>query len=195
MEGTVVELSADRVAKIWHGRSRADLAALVRFSTALDAGGLPVPTPVVFELLADDDLVITVERRLSGRPLADRPHPQPPLVDAEGVRLLGDVLQGFSQVVLSADLAALPILPGDRPFDATAPFPVALADLAERRFQASPELLRRAVDIDGMVAPVLSRLRALPPTGRPAVLHGDLIPANTSWSRTAASVPFSTSAS
>ncbi|MET1004316.1 MAG: phosphotransferase [Propionibacteriaceae bacterium] len=178
MEGTVVEVSADRVAKIWHGRSRADVDALVRFSAALDDQAPPFTTPRVFELLEEDDLVITIERRLHGQPLADRPHPDPPLVDAHAICLLGDVLAGLSDVTISPDLAGLPILPGERPFDGPAPFPLALAALVERRFKASPEGLRREMAVDDLVAPLAGRLRDLPPTGRTAVLHGDLIPAN-----------------
>jgi hypothetical protein len=70
MEGTVVDLSGGEVAKIWHGRSRADLDALVCFGAALDTGSPPFATPRILELLEDDDLLISIERKVDGEPLA-----------------------------------------------------------------------------------------------------------------------------
>jgi phosphotransferase family enzyme len=178
MEGTVVDLSPDEVAKIWHGRSRADIDALVRFGQALDAATLPFALPQVLELLEDDDLVVTIERKVHGRPLRPDRIPAPPPIDADAVRLMGDVLEGLSQLAISPGLAALPILPGDRPFDAAGSFPTSLADLVERRFRVLPDPLRREVDdIDTLVPAIAGGLRKLP--SDPAVLiHGDLIPAN-----------------
>ena len=179
MEGTVVDLSSDEVAKIWHGRSREDLHALATFGLALEEASLPFETPQVLELLEDDGLVVTIERKVRGQPLASRPDPTPPQADARTMDLLGDVLEGLSQIGVSPGLAALPILPGDRPFDWRRPFPESLADLVERRFQRSPDLLRRVVgDVDHLVAGVAAGLRALPQSRPSALLHGDLIPAN-----------------
>lgn len=179
MEGTVINLSDDQVAKIWHGRSRGDVDLLKRFGAALEEGALPFRTPRVLELLQDGDLVISIERKVHGRSLAARPDPAPPLVDAEATLLLGEVLEGLTQVTISPDLAALPILPGDQPFDWLGSFSDSLADLVERRFQASPELLRHALtDSDALVAAIAARLRALSQSLPAAVLHGDLTPAN-----------------
>ena len=116
MEGTVVDLSADAVAKVWHGRSRGDIQALARFGSALAAASLPFSAGHVIEVLEDDELIITVERKVCGHPLRPDGKPAPPLVGADEIRLMGDVLEGLSGAVVSSGLASLPILPGDRPF-------------------------------------------------------------------------------
>lgn len=178
MEGTVLGLSTKAVAKVWHGRSRSDVHALRRFGTALGAASLAVGVPQVLELLEDGDLLITIECRVPGEPLRSDGTPAPPLADSEDVRLLGDALDVLASATVSPDLASLPILPGDRPFDPAKPFAVSLAELAHRRFQVRPELLRREVeDIDALVSAVLARLRALREVPS-SLIHGDLIPAN-----------------
>ncbi len=179
MEGTVVDVSTDEVAKIWHGRSREDVEALVEFGTALWAASLPFATPRVLELLIDDELIITIERKVHGRPLRPDRLAEPPVVDEDAVRLMGDVLEGLARAVLSPGLAALPILPGDRPLDPRVLFPTALAALVERRFRDRPELLRREVpDVDDLVPAVITGLQTLPESDPAGFLHGDLIPGN-----------------
>lgn len=184
MEGTVLDVSAENVAKIWHGRSRNDVEVLVDFGAALGAAAIPFATPRVVELLVDEQLVdeqlvITIERKVHGTPLRPDRLAAPPVVTSEAIRLLGDVLAGLARAVVSPGLAALPILPGERPLDRTASFPVALAALVERRFAVRPELLRREVaDIDDLVPAVAAGLRGLPGSDPAALVHGDLIPAN-----------------
>lgn len=179
IEGTVVDLSSGRVAKIWHGRTRADIEALARFGSALDVGGLPFSTPLILELLEENDLVISIERKVDGQPLASRPDPHPMRVDAQATRLLGDVLHNLTRVVVSPALSALPLLPGGQPFDRRRSFTASLAALVERRFSAAPRLLHGHVDhLETLVSALAARLRSLPPPSHPAVLHGDLIPAN-----------------
>jgi len=179
MEGTVLDVSAENVAKIWHGRSRNDVEVLVDFGAALGAASIPFATPRVVELLVDEPLVITIERKVHGTPLRPDRLAAPPVVSSDATRLLGDVLEGLSQAVVSPGLAALPILPGERPLDRAASFPVALAALVERRFAVRPELLRREVaDIDDLVPAVAAGLRGLPGADPAALVHGDLIPAN-----------------
>ena len=179
IEEVVVDLSAKEVAKVWHGRSRADLDALVTFSSALDEASLPFAIPRLLEVLEDDGLLVSIERKVEGEPLANRPHASPPVADARAVELLGDVLESFTSVRASAALTALPILPGDQAFTWGTPFPESLAALVERRFRRSPELLRGLVsNVDQLVAGVVASLRALPHAHSAALLHGDLIPAN-----------------
>jgi hypothetical protein len=101
IEGVLVDLSAAEVAKVWHGRSRADLDALVTFGSALDAASLPFAIPRVQEVSEDDGLFISIERKVLGEPLANRPHAAPPVADARAIKLLGDVLEGFAMSALS----------------------------------------------------------------------------------------------
>lgn len=178
MEGTVVNLSADAVAKVWHGRSRDDIQALASFGSAVTTASLPFSVGYVMDVLEDAELTITIERKIHGQPMRPEGVPAPPVVDAEKIRLLGDVLEGFSSSVLSPGLASLPILPGDHPFTWAGSFIESLADLVERRFQAVPHLLQRDLDDgDATVAAVTERLRGLKPTAQ-GLIHGDLIPAN-----------------
>jgi hypothetical protein len=135
MEGTVVDLSAEQVAKVWHGRKREDLAVLVEFGAALSKALLPFATPRVVDLLEDDDLVITIERKVQGESLRpDRTTP-PAVASADVALLLGDVLDGLSHAVVSPGLAVLPILPGDHSFEGSASFPSSLAGLVDAGFR------------------------------------------------------------
>ena len=178
MEGTVVDLSDDAVAKVWHGRSRADIQALADFGSALATASLPFDVGRVMEVVEDAELVITIERKVHGRPLRADGWSDRPVVDAEEIRVMGDVLDGLSRADLSPGLASLPILPGDRSFPWSGSFAESLADLVERRFRACPTLLQRDLDdAEVTVAAVAERLRELGPTTR-SLLHGDLIPAN-----------------
>lgn len=179
MEGTVVDLSTERVAKIWHGRTHEDLAATVEFSAALADASLPFPTPQVFDVLEDEGLVITIERKINGEPLRRDYSTPPPVADSEVAHLVGDVLDGLSKAVVSPGLSVLPILPGDHPFPATASFSSSLADLVELRYRTLPDLLRREIaDVDRLVTATVEGLRNLPEPDRPGLIHGDLVPPN-----------------
>lgn len=149
------------------------------FGSALDAASVPFAIPRVLEVFEDDGLLVSIERKVEGEPLANRPHASPPVADARAVELLGDVLEGFTGVRASAALTVLPILPGDHAFTWGTPFPESLAGLVEQRFRRSPELLRALLsDVDHLVAHIAASLRALPQVHPAALLRGDLIPAN-----------------
>ncbi|HEY9290902.1 MAG TPA: aminoglycoside phosphotransferase family protein [Microlunatus sp.] len=178
MEGTVVDLSSELVAKIWHGRTEDDLAAGVTFGTALGAAALPFGTPQVTDLLADGGCVITIEQKVRGVPLRHDRISAPPIVTPDEVRILGDALSGLADATLSPGLAALPILPGEQPFGWPGSFSSSLAQLTDQRYKALPELLQREVDgIDTMVSCLVDRLQALG-DDQTGLVHGDLIPAN-----------------
>jgi len=179
MEGTVVDLSVELVAKVWHGRTREDLTALVEFGVALSQASVPFATPRVVDVLEGDDLVITIERKVQGESLRPGGTTPPATASAEVAQLLGDVLAGLSQAVVSPGLAVLPILPGEPSFEGSASFSSSLADLVDRRFRGCPDLLRREVaDIDGLVAAVVDGLRNLTEPDPIGLIHGDLVPPN-----------------
>ena len=178
MEGTVIDLSADVVAKVWHGRNPAELQPLLRFGSALEHSPIPFRCSRVIAIAEDDDLAVTIEQKVPGRPLRPDALPNAPLVADEEIQLMGDALAGLSQAT-AGDLNALPILPTEKPFSHTSSFGASLADLAARRFAGRPELLRQEiVDIDALVTELLGRLRDLPDTDSKCLIHGDLIPAN-----------------
>jgi hypothetical protein len=178
MEGTVVDVAEEFVAKIWHGRTRHDVIAGLEFSAALGTASMPFATPQVVDLLDDDRLLITIERKVHGKPLRPDRVAAPPAATPDAARLLGEVLDGLANAVLSPGLATLPILPGEQPFVWPGAFAASLAHLVERRFRAFPDLLRREIDgIDAFVKAVHDRLRMLS-DDRVGLVHGDLIPAN-----------------
>lgn len=181
-EGTVVALDQTTVAKLWHGRSVADLEQLQRFTAAVARLGLPFGTPEVIDTFTGDDQLVTVERRLTGRPLRSRQDDPPPVTEADGM-ILGEVLAGFAAARVraedSTDLAVLPVLPGQPAFDPDRPFRRSLADLVERRLAGSAALLRRTIDdVDDLVRSLTARLRAGDDEPPARLMHGDLVPGN-----------------
>ncbi|GAA1549660.1 aminoglycoside phosphotransferase family protein [Brevibacterium picturae] len=178
MEGTVIDLSADEVAKVWHDRHRSDLEPLLRFGSALEASPIPFLCSRVIEILEDDGFAVTIEQKVPGQPLRPDALPDAPMVTHEEARLMGDALAGLSQA-RTADLNVLPSLPAEKPLFRRSSFGSSLADLAERRFAQRPEQLREEIgDIDEIVAALLRRLRDLPDPEMKCLIHGDLIPAN-----------------
>lgn len=178
MEGTVIDLSSDEVAKVWHRRERADLIDLVRFGAALGKSSVPFRTSRAIELLEGEGLPVTIEQKVHGKPLRLDNLVNPPIVSDHESRLIGDALAGLAQAI-DPGLAVLPILPGEPAFTNDVSFANNLADLAQRRFDAHPELLRTRIgDIDQLLGALLERLRALPMVSPASFIHGDLIPAN-----------------
>lgn len=178
MEGEVVDLSEGAVAKIWHHRSPGDLETLRLFGTALGGSAIPFQCSRVIEILGDGERAITIERKVSGTPLRLDAQPDPPLATADEIRLMGDALAGIGRAH-STGLDALPILPGEQPFDIRRGFADSLADLVLKRFDARPEPLRGTIGtIDEAVVGIVRGLRDLPCPEPRSLIHGDLIPAN-----------------
>lgn len=178
MEGEVVDLSDDAVAKIWHHRSSADLELLQRFGTVLGDSPIPFRCSHVLENLDGAEHAITIERKVHGTPLRLDDQPDPSPASAEEVRLMGDALAGIGRA-RSDGLDVLPILPGEQPFTSDRSFGGSLAELVQRRFETSPDPLRRTIDsIDEAVGRIVQKLRELPEPEPSSLIHGDLIPAN-----------------
>lgn len=128
--------------------------------------------------MESDCCTVTVEQKVTGRPLRPDALPDAPLVTHEQARLMGDALAGLSRAH-AADLSALPVLPTEEPLTRSSGFGPSLADLVERRYTARPELLREEIDdIDELATALVRRLRDLPDSDSPGLIHGDLIPAN-----------------
>lgn len=178
MEGTVVDLFGQHVAKVWHGRSRDDLRALLEFGLALDAAPIPFDTAGAVDILDQDGLLVTIERKVHGHELGSAWREDPPAVSEREAQIVGDALAGLSR---GSDprLAVLPVLPGESPIDPAREFGQSLADLVLRRCTATEGSLCTYVpDIDVVASSLIRQLRALPPLSRKSLIHGDLIPAN-----------------
>jgi len=177
MEGVVLALDDDQIAKVWHGRSRTELERLRTFTGALADAGLPFATPRVLDVISDGGVLVTVETRLHGRPMRPAVGAETPVTDAEATALV-DVLTALSLVTPDLALSVLPVLSGEPAFTPDQPFTAHLADLVQRRVAHSVQVLRGAVPDALQVADrTVARLRTLGP--RPTgLIHGDLIPAN-----------------
>ena len=174
MEGTVVELGGDLVAKIWQRRSLAELEALQRFYEAVAVAAPGIRTPRILQVLTREGQHATVEPRLDGRPLwtADGSSPTPTDRD---VSCVAEVLAALAAVDPAPDLGILPVLEEEDPFEtATVPFARSLAELVARRVERFRGPLP---DLDVLTAAVVARLEGLEP-GKVGLIHGDLIPAN-----------------
>ncbi|ACQ81329.1 aminoglycoside phosphotransferase [Beutenbergia cavernae DSM 12333] len=177
VEGAVLALGPDRVAKIWTGRSADEVERLQEFTASLDAASVRLATPRILAVIDDDGLLLTIERRLQGRPLRVEGADPTPVRDDETAVLL-DVLEALAGAAVLPGLSALPVLPGERPFGLGRTFPANLADLVAHRVERSRDLLRRHVpDIDELTARTVAGLGSLGQR-RVALVHGDLIPAN-----------------
>lgn len=188
MEGTVLDLGADLVAKVWHRRSAEELAALRVFYDAVTAAAARVDTrgrgvdrpafPVIESVLHLGVEVATIERRLRGQPLrSDGGSTAGPVTEAQ-VGCLTEVLASLRALPVDPAMAVLPVLPGEPAFDPAQPFGDSLAVLVESRVATyHGTLAARVPELDLVTGQVVRRLRALD-TVAPVLLHGDLIPTN-----------------
>nr|WP_246416094.1 phosphotransferase [Nocardioides luti] len=179
MEGTVVALGGDRVAKVWQRRSAGELARLRTFYDAVGSTRLPFATPAIEDVVVLGDACASIEPRLAGTPLW-QPGPGASRPTDDQLAAVVDVLAALAATAGAATpgLGALPVLEGEEAFDAGIPFEHNLAALVVRRVAASQGPLARALpDVEGLAARGVETLRTLTPSS-PALVHGDLIPAN-----------------
>lgn len=178
MEGEVYVLDVGHVAKVWKRRSGDELVSVQAFYEELAAAGLGFATPRFLEIWEHEGAPITLEPRLPGAPL-DSVHPveQPP--PPEAVAAMLDVLDGLRAAGALAAAKALPVLEEAQPmWEGAGSWPAALDLLLERRLARFGDQL--GARIPGFEAASV-RLRELISgleVGEPAVVHGDLIPAN-----------------
>ena len=179
VEGTVLDLGDDLVAKVWRRRSPTELAALRTFYGAVSRAGPAFRTPQIHDVLELDEGQVTVEARLPGTPLGPIGRDGWPELTDAAVAAVTDVLAGLAGVPLDPGMAALPVLEGESPFEPSVrPFAASLADLVARRVERfRGPLSDRLPRLDALTDAVLERLGER--EARPSSLvHGDLIPAN-----------------
>ena len=139
MEGAVIDLGDNRVAKIWHTRTAGELEVLRSFYEAVAGAVLPFQTPRIRAILSFEGRSATVENMMRGRPLragTGSGTASPVVSDAEAA-CITDVLTSLADVGVTAEMGVLPPLEGEPPFPTeTTPFTHSLADLVERRVQS-----------------------------------------------------------
>jgi len=178
MEGTVIAIGDDLVAKIWHRRTAGELEILKSFYDAVARAEGTVAAPRIFDVLCLEGQCATVETMLDGQPLRTSESAASRVAD-DDVACVLDVLAALATIEPTADLGALPILAGEPPFRIeTMPFAESLAALVRRRVERfRGALSARLPRLDVVTEAVVRRLHDLHP-GRACLVHGDLIPAN-----------------
>ena len=165
MEGTVLRLEGDLVAKVWHAAAPEDLAVRQAFYADV-ATALPLATTRILDVVRVGDRWASIEPLLHGTPLAG------PLTDS-GADAVADVLAALGSLTPTPAMTGLGALPGEPPLDVSAGFEEGLARLVEHR---ANDVLAAAVP--GLCVPAIAdAVRSLPPA-EPVLVHGDLIPAN-----------------
>jgi hypothetical protein len=167
LEGPVLRLEGDLVAKVWHSAGEDELVVRQRFCADL-ADALPLRTTRMLDLVRVGDRWASIEPLLHGTPLAG-----PPTDDA--VAAVAEVLSALASVRPAPALTMLGALPGEPPIDVSAGFEEGLAVLVERR--ADPVLGAAVPGFETVLDAVTAALRSLP-SAPGALVHGDLIPAN-----------------
>lgn len=178
MEGAVYALHDDLVAKVWGDRSSAELERLRLFYADLSRAGLTFATPYIERLLRVEDRWVTIERRLTGTPLADL-DPQRSDRWPAAVECVVDVLDQLRSVADTPTLRGLAVIGEERPFwKGRASWPDALSKLIIRKVARFGDQLRTAVPgFDGMMERLLEWIATLSGS-RLSLIHGDMIPAN-----------------
>ncbi|SDS83632.1 phosphotransferase family protein [Microlunatus soli] len=178
MEGEVfaVQQRPDLVIKIWRRRDPADLERLRLFTSGLSSAGLAIAFPQVQQIVMATDGVATVESAVPGVPLGSG-GPRPVVTEAQADVLM-DALMALADVQPRAELALLPPLPGEQPFDPEAGFGASLADLIARRHRAHADVLTaHQPDVGRLVGATAEAVRSIEPAMQ-ALIHGDLVPSN-----------------
>lgn len=175
MEAAAFALGGGRVAKVWFGRSEADLRPLVAFYEERGRLSLPFATPEIYDVRAVDGWVLTLERELPGSPLSTALETGAVgLADAYECALR--VLEALATTKAGPAAEALPLFNEDAPLwhGNDARWGDALAALVRLRLARFGPQLRPAVTrFDAKMDRVLDLLGGLPPDPR-QVVHGDL---------------------
>ncbi|WP_020575498.1 phosphotransferase family protein [Actinopolymorpha alba] len=178
MEGVVYALADGTVAKVWARQGFEDLLRLQAFYADLASADLPFATPRIHQVMVVDGVSVTIERRLTGRPLSEFISDDAP--SDRALHTFVDVLGALRGIAPTSATRALSVLDEPSPFyaDPDDSWPDALARLLARRVDTYGEHFRRSVeDFEALYARVVAALQALP-TPDSAVLHGDLCTPN-----------------
>ena len=177
VEGSVFDLRDGTVAKVWTHRTLAELDSLRAFYDAVAAAGPAVETPRILRVLSAEDVVVSVEARLSGEPVWRADGSSPDLTTAQIDAMIAALI-ALADIPAVPAFRSLPILPDEAPPPADLAFEAALAGLVERRVRRFGAALRAALpSIHELADQTCERLRGLSPAAA-RLVHGDLIAAN-----------------
>ena len=175
VEGHVFALD-DRVVKMWFDTTKLRLERLGAFYDALDQSAT-FRSSRILDIRPVGGLWATIEKRVTGRPLAPAWTGLPRTVAPDVGRTLIDVLDALRRVPHDPALTVLPALAGEPPL--APPFPAALADLVRRRGAAFGGAL--VAELGGGLPELVERtardVEAIEPATT-GLVHGDLVPPN-----------------
>lgn len=179
VEGVLYRLGDGQVAKVWKGRSAADLVAMQAVYRDVAAATPPFATPVVHRIENVHGAVVTTERELPGVSMPDTVDPDTYPTDERATACVVEVLRGLATVPATDAMRALAVLDETQPFWAGhTTFTGALTALLGRRVTRFGDLLRaRVPDFDGLYRALTDHLDAVAPVA-PTIIHGDLFPPN-----------------
>jgi aminoglycoside phosphotransferase (APT) family kinase protein len=175
MEGAVYRIGQGLVAKIWQGKSAADVTPIQHFYADLLTAALPFATPEVLTVLDAPGAAVTVERELSGRPLReylDRSANAASPVEAD---CIAAVLRGLHGVQAPQSLRDLPVIGAFGLFDEGRGWPAAmLALLAQRTAEFGGQLADSVPGFAALYANLVSALSQFKSAADEFVIHGDI---------------------
>ena len=177
MEGTVLDLGDDLVAKVWHRRTESELETLRTFYEAVARAGPAFDAPRIHRVIHLDGHVATIEALLDGRPM--RTASGSPVPDDADIAAVLNVLAALRAIAPTPDLAILPVLEDEAAFETDAvPFARSLAHLVERRVERfRTPLTARLPHVEAITRAVVRGLEGMD-IEETCLVHGDLIPAN-----------------
>ncbi|MEU6587783.1 aminoglycoside phosphotransferase family protein [Streptomyces sp. NPDC046881] len=181
VEGVVYRLGGGRVAKVWSGRSPADVDLTRQVYADIARHPLPFSTPEILDVEDHGGVLVTYERELPGGSL--RPDSAHLAYERELSTRHSDVLlavlRGLASVPGTDAMRRLTVRGDDRPLwrdhDCFRDALVALVARAAARNGAA--LAACVPDFDAGVERTLEALRSLPDAPVTAI-HGDLVPPN-----------------
>jgi hypothetical protein len=171
-EARVYALSSATVLKIYADpRQRASLDVLQDFYGCLQADGLPFELPLIHEIRAEDGLLVVVERRIAGTPMAAYADGR---LGLEEVYL--DTVIDLSTVLVDPPLGRIMLL--SRDYDDVPDWNRFITALLDNKLpDVRPHLIVDVPDFDSRVSMLRARF-AGPYAGAIRLVHGDLCPGN-----------------
>jgi hypothetical protein len=175
MEGAVYRIGRGLVAKIWQGKSAADVTPIQRFYADLLTAALPFATPEILTVLDAPGTAVTIERELSGRPLREYLDGSASAASPAEVGCIAAVLRGLHEARAPQSLRDLPVIGVSGLFGEGRGWPAAmLALLAQRTAEFGGQLANSVPGFAALYASLVSTLSEFKPAADEFVIHGDI---------------------
>lgn len=135
MEGSVFEMDAGRVLKVWHSKSEADVKALRNFYKSLVVDSDPISTPLIYEVLRERQygLTLSIEKRVSGTPLKQKIDISSAESVFAGFGVVERVLSRLARTNSNEEGGTIPVMGARNPWLSTTDWGPCLATLCNSR--------------------------------------------------------------